>query len=105
MIGKKLLTFGTNDVSIFQGIKSKCYKVNFQWVGSSFHWNALYGSQNQSPSLGFVALVDGEQNESFLSTLYNYFCKTPKKYLDFTKLAKVMGMKGANSQKCQDMMH
>jgi hypothetical protein len=43
--------------------------------------------------------------EGFLFTLYNYFCKTPKRYLDFTKLAKVMEMKGANSEKCQDMMH
>ncbi len=62
MIGKKLMTFGTNDVSIFQGVKSKCYKVNFHWVASSFHWSALYGSQNQSSSLGFVALVNDEQN-------------------------------------------
>jgi hypothetical protein len=43
--------------------------------------------------------------EGFLSTLYNYFCKTLKRYLDFTKLAKIMEMKRANSEKCQDMMH
>ncbi len=34
-------------------------------MGSSFHWSALYGSQNQSSSLGFVALVDGERNWRF----------------------------------------
>jgi hypothetical protein len=42
--------------------------------------------------------------EGLLSTLYNYFCKSPKRYLDFTNLAKVMEMKGANPKKCQNTM-
>jgi len=40
--------------------------------------------------------------EVMLSKLYNYFCKSPKRYLDFTKLAKIMEMKGASLEKCQD---
>jgi len=31
-------------------------------VGSSFHGNALYGSQNQSCGSKFVSLANGEQN-------------------------------------------
>jgi hypothetical protein len=37
--------------------------------------------------------------EGLLSTFYKYFCKSFKRYLDFTKLTKVMEMKGANSKK------
>ncbi len=32
--------------------------------------------------------------ESLLSTFYNYFYKSPKRHLEFTKLAKIMETKG-----------
>jgi hypothetical protein len=31
--------------------------------------------------------------KGFLSTFYNYFCKSHKRHLDFTKLAKIMETK------------
>jgi hypothetical protein len=33
--------------------------------------------------------------EGFLSTFYNYFCKSHERHLDFTKLAKIMETKEA----------
>jgi len=35
-----------------------------------------------------------KRTKSLLSTFYNYFYKSPKKHLEFTKLAKIMETRG-----------
>ncbi len=43
--------------------------------------------------------------EGSLCKFYNYFCKTHKRHLDFTKLAKIMEIKKTYFfEKCQNMM-
>jgi ubiquinone/menaquinone biosynthesis C-methylase UbiE len=43
-------------------------------------------------TLSHLAMV--KRTKSLLSTFYNYFYKSPKRHLEFTKLAKIMETRG-----------
>jgi hypothetical protein len=95
MIGKKLMTFGANGVSIFQGVKSRVTKqISDGWAPHSMGEHCMAHQTNlMIQTLSHLSMVN--RIEGLLSTLYNYFCKSPKRYLEFSKLTKVMETKGA----------
>jgi hypothetical protein len=96
MINKKLTTFGVDDVFIFQGVRSRVIKQIFDgWAPHSMGVHCMAHRTNiVVQNLSHLPMLN--KIEGFLSTFYNYFCKSPKRHLELTKLAKVMEMKGAN---------
>jgi hypothetical protein len=97
MISKKLITFGVDGVSIFQGVRSKVTKqISDGWALHSMGVHCRAHRTNLVvQTLSHLPVVN--KIGGLLSTLYNYFCKSPIRHLEFTKLAKVMEMKGGKT--------
>ncbi len=63
-------------------------------LGSTFYGGSLYGSYNQMVIYTMAHLQMVNRLECLLQALYNYFSKSLKRHLEFTKLAELMETKG-----------
>jgi hypothetical protein len=88
------MTFGVDGVFIFQGVKSRLTKqISNGWVLHSMGVHCMVHKTNLViQTLSHLLMVN--EIKGLLSTLHYYFCKSFKRHLKFTKLAKVMEMKG-----------
>jgi hypothetical protein len=95
LIGKRLMTFGADGVSIFQGTRSSFTKTIVDgWVPCSMGVHYMAHRTNLMVQI-LSHLQMGNKIEGLLQTLYNYFSKSFKRHLEFTKLINLMETKGA----------
>ncbi len=93
--GSRFMTFGVDGVFVFQGNKLSVTRQSFE--GWASHFMVVHCVAHKT-NLG-IQIVSHLQMvsrfESLFQNLYNYFSKSPKRHLEFTKLAKLMEPKGA----------
>jgi len=90
LIGKRLMTFGVDGVSIFQGTKLGDTKqiVDCQAPHSMGVHRMVHRTNLMVQTLSHLQMGNGI--EGLLQTLYNYFSKSLKRNLEYTKLTKLM---------------
>jgi hypothetical protein len=79
---------------------SMCFKAlvspwaNSKWLCTFLHSCAFYGTTYE-PSCAYLSTIPlVKWIESLLQTLHAYFAHSPMRHLEFTKLAKIMEMRG-----------
>jgi hypothetical protein len=88
-IAQKLICFGANGVNVFQGTKSgvtKQIKKNYVLHSIKVHCMAHCTNLAMQTLLKLPLVI---QLENLLQTLHSYFAHSPKRHLEFTKLAKL----------------
>ncbi len=90
LIGIKFMTFGANGVSVFQGIKLGVTRQIFDArAPHSIGVHCMAHRTNLAVQiLSHLQMVN--RFEGLFHTLYNYFSKSPKRHLEFTKLVKIL---------------
>jgi hypothetical protein len=91
---QKLNCFGVDGVDVFQGIKSgvtKQIKENYAPHSIGVHY-VTHRTNLAMQTLSKLPLVIWLEN--MLQTLHSYFAHSPKRHLEFTKLEKLMQIKG-----------
>ncbi len=92
-VAKKLLCFGADVASIFQGGKTRVIKqIKETWAPFSMGVHCVAHRTNLAvqylSNLTFITYI-----EAFMVNLYNYFNHSPKQLLKFQKLATTMETK------------
>ena len=93
-IRDKLLCFGADGAAVFHGVRGGV-TVQLQREFSPFLLAVHCGNHKTNLAMHVVsktAIVS--KGESLLSALHTYFSKSPKKCLEFSKLAEIMETKG-----------
>ncbi len=89
-IVQKLICFGANGIYVFQGTKNgvtKQIKENYVLHSIKVHYMAHCTNLVVQTLLGLLLMI---QLENLFQTLHSYFAHSPKRHLEFTKLAKLM---------------
>jgi hypothetical protein len=86
----KLICFGANGVSIFQGVKIGVTKhIKEFWVPFSMGFHCVAHRANLTLQslydLIFIARLD-----SFVTNFYGYFNHSPKRHLEFQRLVHIL---------------
>ncbi len=103
LIGKRLMTFGVDGFSIYQGTKSGVTKqIVDGWAPHSMGVHYMAHRTNlMVQTLSHLQM--GNEIEGLLQTLYNYFSKSLKRHLEFSKLNKAYGNKGGQDfEECEN---
>ena len=98
-IWEKLLFFGADGVAIFHGVRGGVI-VQLQREFAPFLVKVHYSSHKTNLAMHVIsktAIVS--KAKALLSPLHMYFSKSPKKFLEFAKLAKIMETKGLKNLK------
>jgi len=92
--GNRFMTFGVDGVFVFQGTKLGVTQQIFDgWV--SYFMGVHYVAHRTNLGVQIVShLQMVNRFEGLFQNLYNYFSKSPKRHVEFTKLAKLMEPKG-----------
>jgi hypothetical protein len=90
LIGKRLMTFGVDGVSIFQSTRlGDTKQIVDCWAPHSMGVHCMVHRTNlMVQTLSHLQM--GNKIEGLLQTLYNYFSKSLKRNLEYTKLTKLM---------------
>jgi hypothetical protein len=89
------MTFCANGVSFFQGIKSGVIQQIYNvWAPHSTRVHCMAHETNLAVQI-LSHLQMANKIEGLFQTLHNYFSKSPKRHLEFSKLTEFMEMKGA----------
>ncbi len=89
-IAQKLICFGVDGVNVFQGANSgvtKQMKENYAPHSIKVHCMVHRTNLAVQTLLGLPLMI---KLENLLQTLHSYFAHSPKRHLEFTKLAKLM---------------
>jgi hypothetical protein len=93
-IAAKLVAFGSNGINVFQGVKlvmTKQIQETFTPFSLGVHCVCQKKNLAMQTSSSFP-LVHGV--ETLFQSLYQYFYKSPKRHVEFTKLVNIMETKG-----------
>jgi hypothetical protein len=93
-VAQKLLCFGVDGVSIFQGTKTRIIKhINVNYAPFSIGVHCMVHRCNLAfkalSSLGTMSSI-----EDMLQTCHSYFAHNPNRHLEFTMLIEMMETKG-----------
>jgi hypothetical protein len=94
-IGKRPMTFNVDGVFIFQGTRLGVIQQIFERFlphSTRVHYMA-HRTNLAIQTLSHLQMVN--KIEGLIQTLYNYFFKSQKRHLEFTKIVKLMEMEGA----------
>jgi len=89
-IAQKLICFGVDGVNVFQGANSgvtKQMKENYAPHSIRVHCMVHHTNLAMQTLSGLPLMI---QLENLLQTLHSYFAHSPKRHLEFTKLAQLM---------------
>ena len=93
-IRDKLLCFGADGAIVFHGVRGGV-TVELQRKFSAFLLAVHCGNHKTNLTMHVVSKTTiVSKGESMLSALHTYFSKSPKKCLEFSKLAEIMESKG-----------
>ena len=93
-IREKLLCFGADGAVVFHGIRGGV-TVQLQREFSPFLIAVHCSNHKTNLAMHVVSKANiVSKGESLFFVLHTYFCKSPKKCLEFSKLAKIMDTKG-----------
>jgi hypothetical protein len=94
-ITQKLIYFGANGVSVFQGTKNGVIKqIHNTYALDSIGVHCMIHCTNLAIQVTLLELTLVVQIESLLQCLYSYFAHSPKRQLEFTKIIEFMATKG-----------